>query len=416
VDLFAVELVQLSIVPMVFYLFLGVFNLAQHRQQPPQWLDKWGRSYISPGKWSILAIVTLSLGGCLGTSKPQSTPKPSPIEAKLELDNLSFQQVDKEGKPLWKVRAKKGIYAPDKKRAKITGIDGDFYQDGQIVLHVTANTGEVEQEGEKVVLRGDVVTKETRNNLVIIGQEVEWQPKTDLLTIHDRVRANHPQLQVQADRGEYHSRQQRMDLTGKIAAISTDPRLGMQTEHLIWLLKDQTVTSDRSVEIQRYEGKVITARVRANSSKTSLDRKILTLKGNVQFNGVKPPIQVAGESFSWNLNREIVTADRPLTIVDPAQGVTLQSNTGELNLKANTATLAGNARGVATRNQAKLYADRLTWQMISQQLIGSGNIIYQQTEPSIRFTGDRSIGKLQDQSIVVTSDRQHQVQTEIIPK
>jgi LPS export ABC transporter protein LptC len=408
--------VQPSIVPIVFYLFLGVFNLTQHRQQLPRCLDKWERSYLSPVRWTILAIATLTLGGCFGTSKAQPSPKTSPIEAKLELDNLSFQQVDKQGKPLWKVRAKKGIYAPDKKRAKITGIDGDFYQDGQIVLHVTAKTGEVEQEGEKVVLRGDVIAKETRNNLVITGQEVEWQPKTDLLTIRDRVRANHPQLQVQADRGEYHSREQRMDLTGKIASISTEPRLGMQTEHLIWLLKDQKVIGDRSVEIQRYEGKEITARVRANGSTTSLDRKIVDLKGNVQFNGVKPLIQVMGESFNWNLDRELVTADRPLTIVDPQEGVTLQSNTGQLNLKANTATLAGNARGVATRNQAQLYADRLTWQMTSQQLIGTGNIIYQQTQPSIKFTGDRSVGKLQDQSIVVTSDRQRQVQTEIIPK
>jgi LPS export ABC transporter protein LptC len=391
--------------------------LRQHRrQQPPRWLDKWGRFDISPWKWSILTMATLALGGCAETSKSPPNPKASPIEAKLELDNLSFQQVDKQGKPLWKVRAKKGIYAPDKKRAKITGIDGDFYQDGQIVLHVTAKTGEVEQEGEKVVLRGDVVAKETRNNLVIIGQEVEWHPKTDLLTIHDRVRANHPQLQVQADRGEYHSREQRMDLTGKIAAISTEPRLGMQTEHLIWLLKNQTVTSDSPIEIQRYQENAITARVHANSSKTSLDRKIVDLKGNVQFNGVKPLIQVSGELFSWNLDRELVTADRPLTIVDPKEEVTLQSNTGQLNLKANTATLAGNARGVATRNQAKLYADRLTWQMTSQQIIGTGNIVYQQTQPSIRFTGNRSVGKLQDQSIVVTSDRQHQVQTDIIPK
>ncbi len=389
--------------------------MAQHRQLT-RWLDKWGELEVSPWRWTILAILTLSLGGCLGTSKPQPTPKPPPIEAKLELDNLSFQQVDKQGKPLWKVRAKKGIYSPDKKRAKITGIDGDFYQDGQIVLQVTANTGEVEQEGEKIVLRGNVIAKETRNNLVIIGQKVEWQPKTDLLIIDDSVRANHPQLQVQADRGQYHSREQRLDLTGKIAAISTEPRLGMQTEHLIWLLKEQTVSSDRSTEIQRYEGKVISARVRANSSKTSLDRKIVDLKGNVQLNSVKPLIQVAGESFSWNLNRELVTADRPLTIVDPGQGVTLQSNTGQLNLKANTATLTGNARGIATRNQAKLYADSLTWQMVSQQLIGTGNIIYQQSQPSIKFTGNRSVGKLQDQSIVVTSDRQRQVQTEIIPK
>jgi LPS export ABC transporter protein LptC len=362
------------------------------------------------------AILSLVIGGCVPTTKPKPSPQPTAIEAKLKLDNLSFQQVDKQGKPLWKVRAKKGVYTPDKKRAKVTDIDGDFYQDGQVVLHVTAKTGEVEQEGEKIVLRGDVITKETRNNLVIVGQEVEWYPKTDLLTIRDRVRANHPQLQVQADRGVYYSRQQRMELIGKIAAISTDPRLGMQTEHLTWLLKEQKVVSDRPVQIQRYEGEIITARVSANSSTTRLDRKIVDLKGNVQFGGVKPPIQVAGESFSWNLDRELVITDRPLTIFHPQEGVTLAANAGQLDLKANTATLTGNARGVATRNQAKLQSDKLTWQIVTQQLIGTGNVIYQQTQPFIKFTGTSCIGKLQDQSIVVSSDRKQQVQTEIIPK
>ena len=80
-------------------------------------------------------------------------------------------------------------------------MDGDFYQDGQIVLHVTAKVGEVEQAGEKVILRGDVVTKETRNQLTLIGQEVEWQPKADLLIIRDKVQANQPKFQVNAHYG-----------------------------------------------------------------------------------------------------------------------------------------------------------------------------------------------------------------------
>ncbi len=367
-------------------------------------------------KCSLAALLISIVGGCAGTtSKPKPTPTATPIEAKLELDNLSFQQVDNQGKPLWKVRAKTGIYAPDRKRAKVTGIDGDFYQDGQIILHVTAKTGEVEQEGEKVVLRGDVIVKETRNNMVTIGQEVDWYPKTDLLAIRDRVRVNHPQLQAQADRGEYHSRQQRMELIGKIAAISTDPRLGMQTEHLTWLVKQQQVTTNLPVAIQRYEGETITARASANTSMTRLDRQIVDLKGNVKFSGVKPLIEVDGESFRWNLDRELVITDRPLTIFDIKEEIVFKANTGQLDLKANTATLAGNARGAATRNRAQLRADLLTWQITSQQLIGTGNIIYQQIQPPIKFTGTRCVGKLQDQSIVVSSDRQQRVQTEIVP-
>jgi LPS export ABC transporter protein LptC len=366
----------------------------------------------------IWMLVMLGIGGCdrTQTTKSSSSPTPTAIEAKLELDNLSFEQVDKQGKPLWKVRAQHGIYAPDRKRAKVTNLDGDLYQDGKIILHLTAKTGEVEQAGEKVILRGNVVTTETRNKLILIGQEVEWQPKADLLTIRDRVQANQPKFQVNADEGKYLTRKQQMDLSGKITAFSSDPRLAMQTEHITWHVKDQQVIGDRSTQIQRYRDNQITDRVTANGFSTALDRNIINLQGNVQLNATKPLIQVNGESFSWNLDRELVTADRPLTIVHHKEAVTFTANAGELDLSGSTATLTGNATGVATRNQTKLRADRLVWQIASQQLVGTGNVMYQQVNPVIKFTGTRGVGKLQDRSIVVSSDGKQQVQTEFIPK
>jgi LPS export ABC transporter protein LptC len=363
----------------------------------------------------ILAIAMFGIAGCRAPKQPQPTPTPATIEAKLELNNLSFEQVDKQGKPLWKVRAQKGVYSPDRKRAKVTNLEGDLYQDGQIVLRVTAKTGEVEQAGEKVILRGDVVTKETRNKLIVVGQEVEWQPKADLLTIRDRVQASQPKFQVNANEGKYISRKQQMDLSGKITAFSSDPRLAMQTEHMTWLVKDQKAIGDRPIQIQRYQGDQITDRVTANSSTTFLDRQIINLQGKVQLNATKPLMQVNGESFAWNFGRESIVADRPLTIFHQTEAVTFNANSGELDLKASTATLTGNARGVATRNQAKLQADRLVWQIASQQLVGTGNVVYQQTNPAIKFTGSRSVGKLQDQSIVVSSDKNQQVRTEFVP-
>jgi LPS export ABC transporter protein LptC len=366
----------------------------------------------------VLAIALLGIGGCSQTSKPQPSPTPTttPVEAKLELDNLSFEQVDKQSKPLWKVRAQRGVYSPDRQRAKVTNLSGDLYQDGQIILHLTAKTGELEQAGEKVILRGDVVATETRNKLVLIGQEVEWQPKIDLLTIRDRVQANQPKFQVNANEGKYISRKQQLDLAGKITAFSTDPRLAIQTEHITWLVKDQKVLGDRATQMQRYRGDAITERVTTNSFSTVLDRKIINLQGKVRLNAIKPLIQVDGESFSWNLNRELVTADRPLTILHPQEALTFTANAGELDLKASTATLTGNATGIATRNQAKLQSDRLIWQIASQQLVGTGNVVYQQLNPVIKFTGTRGVGKLQDRSIVVSSDSKQRVQTEFVPK
>jgi LPS export ABC transporter protein LptC len=362
-------------------------------------------------------IALLGIGGCSYLAKPQSSaPKPSKIEAKLELDNLSFEQVDKQGKPWWKVRAERGVYAPDRKVAKVTNLSGDLYQDGRVILHVTAKTGEVEQAGEKVILRGDVVTHETRNNLVIIGQQVTWQPKSDLLTIRDRVQANHPKFQANANEGEYLSRKQQLDLAGKITAFSKDPRLAMQTEHLTWRVKTQKVSGNLPVQAQRYQADRVTSQVTANSFDSALDRQTIDLHGNVRLNAITPLIQVDGESFSWNFDRELVTADRPLTIVHQQEAVTFNADGGELDLKSSTATLTGNASGAATRNQAKLHADKLVWQMTSQQIVGTGNVVYQQVNPLIKFTGSRGIGRLQDQSISVSSNGKQQVRTDFIPK
>jgi LPS export ABC transporter protein LptC len=365
----------------------------------------------------VLTIAIFGIGGCSRQpAKLQPTPTPTAVEAKLSLDNLSFAQVDKQGKPLWKVRAQRGVYAPDRKTAKVTNITGDLYQDGQIILHLTAKSGELEQAGEKIVLRGDVVATETRNNLVLVGQEVSWQPKADLLTIRDRVRATKPTFQVDATEGKYISRKQQLDLAGKITAFSTDPRLAMQTEHLTWLVKDQKVIGDRPTQIQRYQGNRITDRVAANTFSSALDRKIINLQGNVRLDATNPIIQVNGESFSWNLDRELITADRPLKIIHPQESLIFNANAGELDLKASTATLTGNATGIATRNQSKLQSDRLIWQIASQQIVGTGNVVYQQIDPVIKFTGTRGVGKLQDRSIVVSSDGKQQVQTEFIPK
>lgn len=363
-----------------------------------------------------MAIALVAIGGCRQPRKPQPSPTPSTIEAKLQLENLSFEQVDKQGKPLWKVRAQQGVYAPDRQRAKVTNLDGDLYQDGRIVLHITAKTGEVEQAGEKVILRGNVIAKETRNQLILIGQEVEWQPKADLLVIRDRVQANEPKFQVNANEGRYISRKQQLDLSGKITAFSVDPRLAMQTEHITWLVKDQKVIGDRPTQIQRYRGELITERVTTNSFSTALDRQVINLQGKVQLNATNPLLQVNGESFSWNFNRELVTADRPLTIVQQQEAVTFTAHTGELDLQQSTATLTGNATGVSARNQARLRSDRLIWQITSQQLVGTGNVVYQQIDPVIKFIGTRGIGKLQDRSIVVSSDGKQRVQTEFIPK
>ncbi|MGL5034702.1 MAG: LPS export ABC transporter periplasmic protein LptC, partial [Microcystaceae cyanobacterium] len=69
------------------------------------------------------------------------------------------------------------------------------------------------------------------------------------------------------------------------------------------------------------------------------------------------------------------------------------------------------------RQQSRLFADQLTWNMQAQTLEALGNIIYeQQKEPKFNLTGDRAVGSLVQNNVIITSDRPERVVTEIYPK
>jgi LPS export ABC transporter protein LptC len=371
---------------------------------------------------AIVAIAMVGMGGCYNRNKTtnQPTPTPSKIEASLALKDLSLSQVDKSGNPAWKVTADSGVYTPDRKKAQVTNLQGELYQDGKIAMRLAARSGEVEQDGERVILRGDVVASETRNSLVLSGQEVVWQPKQNLLTIRDRVIANHPRLQVNAREGTYNTRSERAVLIGKIQAVAKEPTLQMQTERLTWLVKSDLVSTESPLQVQQIgrlgaKERQIVANVTADRGTANLDRRELNLTGNVKVNQIDPPTMATGSAVTWYWPRQIITTDRPLQIVHQQEGITLNADRGNVNLGTKIATLSGRTSGIATRNQASLKADQLVWEMDTQKLVATGNVNYRQTKPDIKFSGSRGIGKLQDQSIVVSGGAAG-VKTEIVPE
>jgi lipopolysaccharide export system protein LptA len=91
-------------------------------------------------------------------------------------------------------------------------------------------------------------------------------------------------------------------------------------------------------------------------------------------------------------------------------------NQGKVDLNQNMAWLTGGTQSQSEQNQSQLFADQLTWNMQAQTIEGLGNIIYQQNK-GVKFnlTGDKAIGSLQNNSVIVTSNQPERVVTEIYP-
>lgn len=363
----------------------------------------------------IFALLTACHSQSRTEKKLQKDTTASQIEGSLVFNNVTLDQADAKGRPLWKVKAKQATYTKDKKVARVEKPTGDLFQDGKIVLQVTADRGEILGDGQKIFLKGHITAIDTRNGAVFRGGGLEWLPKADLLIVRNNLQGSHPQLQASAKEGKYFTRKQQLELQGSVAAIAKNPDLQMKTEHLLWLIKDQKVIGNQHLQMERYKVRTVTDRVEADNSEVNLNTKIATLRQNVQLTSVDPPLLMSSNSAVWNMNTELVTSDQPLRIIQQKENVMLTANRGLVDLQRKVANLTGGVQGVGSRNQAKLFANQLTWEMPTQNIQASGNVMYQQVNPPFSTTGPTAVGRLQDQSIVVSSAPGNRVVTEIIP-
>lgn len=368
----------------------------------------------------IVCFLTLAfLSACQSPTrtakKIQKDTAATEIEGSLVFNNVTLNQADEKGSPLWQVKAKKATYIKDKKIANIEQPTGDLFQDGKLVLRVSADSGEVHEDGEKVLLKGHIIATDTRNGAVFNGDELEWFPKQDLLWVRNNLKGSHPQLQATGNEGRYFTRQEQLELQGKVAAIAKDPDLQMKTEHLIWQIKDKKLIGDKRLQMERYKDKIVTDRVESDRSEYNLTTKIAILKQNIQLTSIDPPLLIASNSAIWDVKGQTVLSDKPIKIIHQKEQVVITGNEGRVDLVRRVANLTGGVEGVGSRNQSQLYATQLRWDIPTQNIDASGNVIYKQLNPPLNVTGATAKGKLQDQSIVVNSGAGSRVVTEIIP-
>ena len=367
--------------------------------------------------FSVISMALLwGLVACAGQNHTvkkltQDSSSVQKFESNLTFNDITLEQANQQGQPVWKVKAKQATYSKDKKVAQIQNPAGELFQDGKVAYQISAQQGEIQQDGKQLFLKGQIVATDPRNGVVMRGNELEWRPKEDLLIVRNKLTTTHKQLQVVAQEARAFSRTSRIELQGQVVATATDPHLQMQTEHLIWQIQQQKIIGDRPMQIDRYKGTVIADKAKANASEVDLKTKIATLKQNAQLSLVDPPLQIDSNSMIWNMNTEIVTADQPVRVLHRQQQVTLTANRGQMDLQKKIVSLTGNVYGVGQRRQS-LKSNQLTWYIPSQLVEAEGDVVYRQVEPPASFTGQKAVGKLQEQHIVVSGGR---VVTEIVP-
>lgn len=382
-------------------------------------------------KWRPIVIgATLSIGAALAL---YSWFSPGPLTQSdlaqqaedntssgpgLTLQDVTLEQPDDDGNLLWRVRGNEVTYSPDQRVAYVTQPDSELYQDGEKIYIVTAETGEIRDNGTVIFLRGNIVARGLKNGSILRGNELEWRPEEDVLIVREEITGSHPQIRAVAQEARVYNRQNRMELVGEVVATTvvadpkTEPWLKLQAEELIWLWDQNLIQSPQPLQVEQFKDKIITDVVVGQQGTVQLDQQRVNLTGDVAMQLLEMPLNVTSDALEWQVGQQLVLLNQPVKMVHPEENVVVTANRGQLNLDNQVVLLQGNVVAQGQRNQAQMTANQLTWNVDQQTLLAEGMVNYRQVNPTISVNGPRAEGQLTDQTIVVQGGR---VVTEIVP-
>jgi LPS export ABC transporter protein LptC len=372
-------------------------------------------------KQSFLSIFCLFLWILAGCGSKQEVRNVSQTqtprsESQLSLSGTTIEESDENGQIIWKIRAKRLDYSPDRKIAKLEDLTGDLFEKGKVVLQVSAAKGEVERGAEEIILKEKVIAIDTRNRTTIKSELAQWYPQKNLLVIPEKLTGDRPDLVISAQTGTYETKIQKLNLKGNVIANHKNPQLQLKTEELAWEIPQQQINSDRPLEIWRYQGKAIVDRLVGDRATISLKDTLATIENNVVLKSLKPNLEITTDVLAWNYTTRLVIANKTVQIDDRTKDITLMGERGQVDLERAIATLRNGTQAVDRRQSSKLYANDLVWYFDKNTLEAFGDIKYQQERPKLTLAGDRAVGNLKNNQIIVTSKQGKQVETKIIPE
>lgn len=373
------------------------------------------------GTLGLCLLIVVGLRTCRNPDTALQDPSESSEEVApgLTLRDVTLEQQDEEGQLLWKVDAAEVTYSPNQEVANLVNLDGELYQDGELLYRVKADRGTILDNGRAIVLENNIVATGIQNQMTLKGQTLEWTPEENLLVVRNGLTGTHPRVRARANEARVYDRENRMELEGSVVANTvvenpqTDPWLKLQGETLQWRWQDETLESSQPLRVERFENEQVTEVLMGQKGRVELAENRVTLTDSVQAQLLEIPLKMSSQRAVWEVEEQTIQAEESVRVVNQKEQIVVTSQTGEFDLVEQTVYFTQDVLAIEQNNTGRLTADRLTWNLEEQTVLAEGSVIYQQADPPINIRGPRARGRIEEQTVVIDGG---QVVTEIEPQ
>ena len=227
----------------------------------------------------------------------------------------------------------------------------------------------------------------------------------------------HPQIKIRGQRLQASTQTHQAKMIGEVTTTLPDQGLRLQADQLTWLPQIQTIqargnptTAPTLKPLSKRTQSFSWQHVQAQQMDLDLQSQQLLLTGTVAIDLVQPQIQLTSQKMIMNLSRQQWHSPHPLQV--QYQGITATALQGWLDLPQQQIQLQDQVKIKGLPHQADLQTQKLTWQLLTQQLEAKDNVVYQQRSPWISLTGSRAIGNIDHQTLEIHGGT---MRTEILP-
>lgn len=337
------------------------------------------------------------------------------VQEGIVLTDATIEQSNNDGENFWRLRVGKVTYSEDNRIAMVEDITANLLQNGEIVLKISAEKGEVIDNGQEINLVGKIVAFDTRNEMEVTAEKLNWKPEQNYFTLEENIEVNHEQIRLVTKQAEYNTATQLLQLNQDIIANTLEPQLNITAESIAWQIEQGMISTDQPFKVTRYENEQVTDTLTGTIAEMDLNNDILMVEDNIEYQSLNPPLQGVSNRMRWDYNLRIIESDTMIRIAQVEEQIMMTANGGKIDLDENKVYLSNRIFGEAETDEARLYADNVVWDLTNQNIDAQGNVVYQQINPVVNFRGDRAQGRLQDKQVVVTGSNNNNVVTTIYP-